>query len=134
MMCSQGAFQNAAVGCVLIILLACCGCNSSTRHAKPVDEDAAMQALIVCLDAWSSGTGMDVFAKQNPDFTVQDLDWSGSKKLTHYEIIGTPVKIDCNLIVEVNLHFATPHRQTETERVTYIVGTDPVLTVFRKMF
>ncbi len=62
------------------------------------------------------------------------MRWSQNKKLVDYEMIASPEIVDANLLHDVVLTFEAKGLRAETKRVTYIVGTDTVLTVFRKVF
>ena len=65
---------------------------------------------------------------------VQDRDWQQGVELVDYEIAGPGDAQDANLICDVQLTLRGSDGTSTEKTVTYIVGTDPVLTVFRKVF
>jgi hypothetical protein len=54
-------------------------------------------------------------------------------KLIDYEIIGDGKYDDANLLFPVKLKLLDPHGKEVIRQVTYMVGTDPPITVFREM-
>lgn len=121
----------ALVGVVLAVQLAGCGARSET--ADPVNPDLAQQTLREVLDAWVAGSKPEDLRKKTPEVVVQDFDWAAGNRLVSYEVNGSGTPQDANLFCEVKLVFEDASRKKTERTVTYCVGTDPVLTVFRAM-
>jgi hypothetical protein len=115
---------------LLLIALAAAGCTSG-HQVHPVSPDQAKQTLVTVLNGWKEGKQPDAWRSQMPEIVVQDVDWSMGKKLVGYEIVSDKA-IDSNLHCEVKLTIEEGGEQ-KTQTVTYLVGTSPVLTVFRKI-
>lgn len=109
------------------------GCGSSPP-AQPVNTALAMQSLQRTLDAWKAGAHPSDLRKSSPEIIAQDMAWMENRTLVRYEITGAGQRMDANLCVPVQLVLGTPSGQRESHDVVYIVGTDPVITVFRQMF
>ena len=114
-------------GCLITIG----GCESAYRSA-PVKPDVAMDTLKLTLDEWKSGAAVDSLRQRKPGIVVQDLDWSGGKKLVAYEVLGGD-PVDANLVARVKLTLQSAEGPSTDKTVTYVVGTAPVLTVFRDL-
>lgn len=117
----------------LSLLLVVGGCGGQ-KVAAPVDPQQARATLEAVLTDWQAGGNPDAWQQKSPKVIVQDLEWSAGAKLVSYQIQGAGESLDANLYCQVQI--VTSHGgQTSAPRVvTYVVGTDPVLTVFRDMF
>jgi hypothetical protein len=107
------------------------GCTPGPKKAGPVVPDQARAALKTTLDAWKDGKAIDSLKSAEPSIVAQDMDWLAGKKLTSYEVLGDGVAQDANLRIDVNL---TLEGSATPKKVAYIVGTYPLLTVFRAPF
>lgn len=112
-----------------LALLPGCG-GGYAQH--PVTPGKAKETLQLVLDGWKEGKPIDNWRKATPEIVVQDHDWSGGKKLTAFEIQGDGQAIDANLHCDVKLTLDDGGKPV-TKTVGYLVGTSPVLTVFRKL-
>ncbi len=65
---------------------------------------------------------------------IQDRDWETGSTLVAFEVRGAGKAEDANLLCDVRLKLRGAGGREVEKDVTYIVGTDPVLTVFRKVF
>ncbi len=59
------------------------------------------------------------------------MDWKRGVPLQSFEILGEGDAVDANLYCQVKLKFSKPQNGKSEQVVTYLVGTSPVLTVFR---
>jgi hypothetical protein len=109
------------------------GCGQRQVTAKPVDPDMAQRTLESVLTHWKAGGTPEQCGARTPQVVVQDLDWSGGARLMSYEILGAGDKRDANLFCDVKLVLEDVSRKKLERTVTYCVGTDPVLTVFRAL-
>ena len=112
------------------VLLAGC---SKQRHAAAVDPGLARQSLVAALESWKKGEEPGRLRQATPAVTVQDLDWKAGFRLVDYTVVGDGKHDDANLLCPVKLTLQDPQGRTVTREVTYMVGTDPVITVFREM-
>ncbi|MBX3443305.1 MAG: hypothetical protein KF774_12945 [Planctomyces sp.] len=115
-------------GCLALTLLPGCGHGNA-----PVRVEVAQETLASVLDSWKSGLSPDDVRAATPSVVVQDLDWSGGARLVDFEILPNPLAQDANLIAKVRLTLEESDGKPREKQVAYMVGTDPVLTVFRHM-
>jgi hypothetical protein len=116
------------VGAALLFV----GC-SRQQHAAAVNVQLAKDSLHKTLESWKKGDDQAALKMESPSITVQDLDWKSGYKLLDYEIIGDGKYDDANLLCPVKLKLVDPQGNEVTRQVTYMVGTDPIITVFREM-
>ncbi|MEZ6087333.1 MAG: hypothetical protein R3C05_04750 [Pirellulaceae bacterium] len=119
----------ARLGIVLLLLvIPSCG----PRRAAPVDADLAEQTLLRVLETWKSGGTISQLRSADQPVVVQDASWTEGKTLESYTLVGDGWVEDANLFQDVELTFAPEAgRRSVPKRVTYVIGTDPVITVFR---
>jgi hypothetical protein len=125
-------FRTTAIWLSLFVLCIAAGCTRQ-QHAAPVNPELARKSLRQVLDGWKHGDDMASLRQASPSITVQDMDWTTGYKLLDYEIIGDGKYDDANLLCPVKLKLQDPKGNAVNREVTYMVGTDPVITVFREM-
>lgn len=113
---------------VAAALAVAAGC---TPTPDPVDAPRARRALVAALDGWRRGDAPAALRAATPALTVQDLDWSGGARLLDYRVGGDGRETGPNLHIPARLTLRTPQGKEVRKDVTYIVGTSPILTVFR---
>jgi hypothetical protein len=59
------------------------------------------------------------------------MDWKTGRKLKSFEVIEPTESVDANLHCQVKLTLEDPEKGEVEQTVKYVVGTSPVLTVFR---
>jgi hypothetical protein len=106
------------------------GCSGSQR-AAPVDADRAREALKTTLDGWKKGDTPATLKDGSPPITVQDMDWMSGARLVDYQVDGEGKAVEANLYVPVKLTLKTKDGKQVKKTVSYVVGTSPILTVFR---
>ena len=94
-----------------------------------MNADLARETLRTTLDAWKEGHAIGTLVSQSPSIVAQDFDWMAGAKLESYELVNDGVPQDANLRVPVRLKL----KDKGLKSVSYIVGTDIRLTVFRAM-
>ena len=124
--------QLGAIG-VLLLILVPLGCAGRQQIAKPVNPEEARQTLSAVLADWAKGGKPEAWLRQSPQVVIQDRDWSSGLKLKTFEILGSGEPRDANLFCQVKLVLENASQQDFEQTVTYCVGTDPALTVFRAM-
>lgn len=122
--------RNTAALICIALSLTLSGCGGPRN--KPVKVDLAKTTLVQVLDHWKSGGAIDELQKRSPKIVVQEMQWSNGAKLQEYRITGEGRAEDASWWSEVELTLVPPAGGEPTKKnFTYIVGTDPVLTVFR---
>jgi len=115
----------------LAMFITALGCGRSQQVAAPVDAVQARKTLEAVLSDWQSGGTPEAWQQKSPKVVVQDFDWAGGAKLSTFEILGPGEVRDANLYCQVKIVAALPTQSATPRTVTYVVGTDPVLTIFR---
>lgn len=105
------------------------GCGGSGSGSGG-NEEEARAALNKALDAWKAGRSAAEMRSEDPEIVVGDSDWKQGKKLVAYEI-SSGMFDGKYLRVPVTLTVAQPPRGNRKLVVNYIVGTRPVITIFR---
>ena len=108
------------------------GC-SGTSGNDAVRPDVAKESLIAVLTAWMAGELPESLQTRSPAIVVQDMDWSAGHKLLDFELQGDGKSVGANLSIEVQLTLVDTEDKKTEQKVWYLVGTDPALTVFRDM-
>ena len=114
-----------ALAAAMLLIVAGCG-----RAGGGGTEQEARTALTKALDAWKAGVSATNMRNENPEVVVGDADWKQGRKLVAYEI-GSGSFDGKNLRVPVTLTVAQPPRGSRKLVINYIVGTRPVITIFR---
>jgi hypothetical protein len=100
-------------------------------ESHPVDPNLARNTLDAVLKSWQEGATPESWQQKAPSVVVQDMDWKSGKKLKSFEVVEPTETVDANLHCQVKLVFEDPEQGEEEQTVKYVVGTSPVLTVFR---
>ena len=121
-------FVLAAVAtiCCPAILTSC-----TPTTLAPVQTDVAEAALEAALDSWKEGKKPDDLNEEKPPIICQDVDWLAGAKLLSYSVQPDPEKKDSTMYAKVKLSLEAADGKKTEKNVTYMVGTDPKLTVFR---
>lgn len=99
-----------------------CGCSQETP-SYPLDKELARSSVQKAMQSWVDGkTPNDL----QPDVVVGDSAWNKGQKLVSFEILTDEEKSDGS-----NLHISVKRKfESSKSKVTYIVGTTPVVTIF----
>lgn len=120
-----------ATMCRFPVIVALCmtaiGCGHS-GHNLSLDESKAKNACASFLNAWKDGKKS---ADLKPGITGKDEDWEAGKKLDSFELLPNQRSDGVNLRVPVRIVLKDDAGAESQQQVTYIVGTSPVVTVFR---
>ena len=99
------------------------GCSSGDAPSYPLDKELARSSVQKAMEAWVSGKTPK---ELQPDIVIGDTAWENGKKLTSFEIVADEETTDgSNLYIRVKRKLGS-----EESKVTYIVGTTPVVTIF----
>lgn len=111
------------------LCLAGSGCGPT--RAAPVDVDLARDTLNKVLQHWQQGGTIDELRSASPEIVVQEPLWSNGNKLLQFALVDEGREEDANWYCEVELTLESAEGGEPAKKsVTYVVGTDPVLTVF----
>ncbi len=125
--------SRTAVPAAAVLAAALAGCSVGPKVAAPVEPDRARAALRTALDAWKAGKPIESLAQADPPIVAQDFDWMAGAKLEGYTLLDDGRAEDANLRVRVQLAVRPAQGVAAKKTVSYVVGTDPKLTVFRAM-
>lgn len=99
------------------------GCSSGDAPSYPLNKELARSSVQKAMEAWVSGKTPK---ELQPDIVIGDTSWENGKKLTSFEIVADEETTDgSNLYIRVKRKMGS-----EESKVTYIVGTTPVVTIF----
>jgi hypothetical protein len=112
-------------GCIL-------GCSGNT--VQNVDSAGAKQALRTTLEIWKKGGPIDSLKDQSPSIVAQDMDWEGGATLIKFDVFDEGVEGTASLRIPVELTIQDKAGKEVKKKVKYMVGTSPVITVFREIF
>jgi hypothetical protein len=119
--------------CLTLGSLFACGCGTGPRRAGPVDVELARDSLRAALESWKKGEPPETLRDRYPSITIQDMDWKTGYVLVNYELRDGEKEDASNLHCPVRLTVRDPQGKEVKKPVTYVIGTDPVITVFREM-
>ncbi len=118
--------------CASVMLAMMSGCGGGNPH--PVKPDVARQTLTQVMESWKKGEKPESLEQAAKKIVVQDMDWMSGSALVGYEVLGDDKPVGANLVAKVKLQLRDKDGQQSEKTVTYLVGTSPVLTVFRDAF
>ncbi len=114
---------------IMVIVFVLSGCGPV--RARPVKVEVARQTLIKVLEHWQNGGTIEQLRTERPEIVAQEPLWSTDKKLVEYTLLDEGRAEDANWFCEVELSLSIDGSdKLVKKKVTYVVGTDPVLTVF----
>lgn len=127
------SWMRACSAVVLLFVGIVAGCGETGGANLKVDPDLAKRSLNSFLETWNRGEAMETLEKANPRIVGRDPLWANGAKLTEFKI-GKETSDGANLHIEVELKVAAEGGASGAatpQTVTYVVGTSPVITVFR---
>jgi hypothetical protein len=120
------------VGFLISMLSVAAGCGgTSYTPAKAADPSVARETLTTVLDTWKSGGATDSLANRTPKVFVGDEDWTGGYALKEYKLKGDGEQYGNNVRFRVDLQVALKTGGPSQKTVSYLVATNPVLSVTR---
>ncbi len=106
----------------LLFTIGLCGCLQEAA-SHPLDPEVARSSVQKAMQAWVEGRTPK---ELQPEIVVGDFSWEQGKKLVSFEILPEEETTDgSNLYIRVKRKF-----EGNESKVTYIVGTTPVVTIF----
>ncbi|HUY89487.1 MAG TPA: hypothetical protein VMV10_12200 [Pirellulales bacterium] len=119
----RGALWAAVVCCLL--LPAC------ARQNVPAEADVARRSLDAALASWKAGEQSADLARRTPPIVMGDFAWESGRKLADYRIPEAARNDGANLHYLVELTLSDSQGGSNKQEVSYVVGTDPTITIFR---
>lgn len=114
--------------CLLVAFsVAVVGCEQNARSLS-VNETSARDACKTFLTAWKEGKKAADLA---PKIVGKDSDWEAGRTLESFEILPEERSDGANLFLTVKRTVKTQKGAVLEQEVGYVVGTSPVVTVFR---
>jgi hypothetical protein len=110
----------------LALVGALAGCTQSKGRNLPLDKTVARDSLKKFLETWKSGGKPSDLKNASPSIIVSDDDWNAGKKLASYTISSEEKDDGTNAHLTAELTIDGRKRNQK-----YIVGTSPVITIFR---
>ncbi|HEY4259105.1 MAG TPA: hypothetical protein VGM98_03045 [Schlesneria sp.] len=111
----------------IAFLVGLIGCEHNARSLA-VDKAGARQSCTTFLTTWKDGKKA---ADLKPKITGKDSDWEAGKILESFEILPDERTDGANLFLTVRRTIKSPEGASQQQEVGYVVGTSPVVTVFR---
>ena len=113
----------------MLVVLSCAvvGCDRSARSLS-LNQPQARAACNEFLTAWKNGKQV---ADLKPKIIGRDSDWETGKKLESFEILKDEQSNGPNLHLTVRQIIKDAAGREIQQEVAYVVGTSPVVTVFR---
>ena len=108
------------------------GCSGAP--AAHVDAPGARQALRTTLESWKKGDPIGSLKEASPSIVAQDMDWEAGRQLINFEVLDEGKDESVNLRIPVDLTLRDKAGKEVKKKVKYVVGTSPVITVFREIF
>ena len=121
--------------CGLLVLgglLTLGGCGDSRTKPVSLNKQLAQDSFKAFLDAWQAGEQQAALKQRSPSIIASDPDWEAGAKLISYKLLDTEKDDGSNLHPMAELVLQTAEGRQPPASITYTVGTDPVITVFRK--
>jgi len=117
--------------CLLLLLgsMFLIGCKP---QAAPTNPNVAQQSLEKMLKIWKDGGKSADLKSGQPEIIAVDDDWESGVKLKSYRSVGDPFDDGKNLHCTVELTLVTKAGREYKREIVYIVGTSPVITIFRR--
>ncbi len=130
-----GARRCARLVCGLLALcglLIVGGCDDRPTKPVPLDKQVAKDSFKAFLDAWQAGEQQSALKQKTPEIIGGDPDWEAGAKLVSYKLIEMERDDGANLHPTAELVLQTAEGRQPPQKITYVVGTSPKITVFRE--
>lgn len=122
--------SSVAYVCTCIAsLLLLCGCQAKSQ---PSDPSLAQQSIEKMLETWKGGGAATDLKVATPSIIAVDDDWERNLALSDYRVETNPFNDGVNLHFTVRLTLKNKQGKEVKKEQVYIVGTYPVITIFRK--
>lgn len=125
---------NALLGLLIGVLLSvsASGCGQASARDLQVDTNSARNSLQVFLETWKSGREASALKRLPAAIYGTDDDWGRGVQLLDFRVLPDEFNDGANLHLKTELVLKKGRARPRKSRVTYVVGTSPVVTVFRE--
>lgn len=114
----------------LAALLSAAGCGGP--RYSPTNPGLGRDALQAALQHWQGGGKPQELAQRQPSIVMGDEDWEAGKRLVQFTVLQGERDDGANLHIPVRLVLSDDQGAESALVVTYIVGTSPVVSIFRQ--
>ena len=83
------------------------------------------------MEQWKSGGDQTALKAGSEPIVMNDVDWRSGAQLVSYKFLDRGEDVGANLHATLELVVKEKQKRPRTQKVTYIVGTSPVVTIFR---
>jgi hypothetical protein len=111
-----------------VLLVLSTGCSRTARDLH-LDQPKAREACKTFLSAWKEGKKT---ADLKPKVIGRDFAWDAGQKLVAFEFLPDETNDGTNLHIPVRLTLQKEDGPESQSDAIYVVGTSPVVTVFRE--
>jgi hypothetical protein len=117
----------------LLCLLPLAGCGRTGGRDLSLDAEQARQSFNTFLETWKQGKTAGDLKALEPSIIAGDEDWSAGAKLVSYKVAPQEFNDGTNLHLTAELQLNGKNsKKSGKAAVSYVVGTSPVITIFRK--
>lgn len=116
---------------VSVVVALAAGCEQGARRLS-LDRSLARDSFVTALESWKQGEHPSALRERSPGIVVGDHDWESGRRLILYRLLDGETDDGTNLHATVELVLRDGKGRERKQQVTYIVGTSPVITIFRK--
>ena len=129
---SAGRSWISGRGPVLLVLSAICVLIAGCGHRSPsLDSNLARSSLERAMEQWKSGGDQTGLNTGSEPIVMNDVDWRSGAQLVSYKILDQGEDMGANLHATLELVVKEKQKKPRKQKITYIVGTSPVVTIFR---
>ena len=107
------------------------GCSVESGSTATVDLASARESLERSLESWKKGATIDCLRLASPPIVVQDSDWMLGQTLVGFEVTGDGNVVHANFRIPARLTLRSSQGNEVSKTVSYVVQTNPEITVFR---
>jgi hypothetical protein len=134
--CSWRNVRAVIVAMSLSLVFGIVGCGPRGAVDLTLDKELARASLTRFLDAWRDGQTTDQLAKASPAIIGRDPAWADGQKLLAHEPLsesddGANLHARVKLTLGGKSEAAGGQTNSTSVNVVYVIGTSPVVTVFR---
>jgi hypothetical protein len=107
------------------------GCGPRGAVDLSLDKEVARESLTAFLEAWKGGKKPADLQNQKPPIIVGEQEWESGTQLVSYELVGDEIDAGANLHASAELTLKRAEGSESRQRVEYVIGTEPAITIFR---
>lgn len=122
----------SAIVCFFLIgLITVSGCGPKAGSPYKLDRALAFDSMKLFLETWRDNGSLAALKDRTPSIVGKDADWNKGAKLLSFTIPSDGKDDGTNLYLDVQLELETSSGEKRQKTIRYIIGTQPVVSVFR---